>query len=412
MHLDPVRLKKDFPILDQQVRGRPLVYLDSAATSQKPLSVIQAIERFYTHDNANVHRAVHALAERATAAFEGARERLAHFIGAPEASSVIWTRGTTEAINLVAYAWARRVLKPGDEIVLTEMEHHSNLVPWQMAAQDTGARLRFVPLRDDFTLDRARYHELLGERTKLVAMTWVSNVLGTINPVKEMIREAHTAGARVLLDAAQAVPHLPVNVRELDCDFLAFSGHKMLGPTGIGVLYGRAEILEGMAPFHGGGEMILEVSPERSTYKASPHRFEAGTPPIAQAVGLAAAVDYLERLGMNEVFNHEYELATYARKVLEGLGGVSVQAPSEIRGGATSFMVEGMHPHDLATILDREGIAIRAGHHCAQPLMRRLGVPATARASFHVYNSKEDVDALAAGIESARRILGVARQPA
>jgi len=412
MHLDPVRLKKDFPILDQQVRGRPLVYLDSAATSQKPLSVIQAIERFYTHDNANVHRAVHALAERATAAFEGARERLAHFIGAPEASSVIWTRGTTEAINLVAYAWARRVLKPGDEILLTEMEHHSNLVPWQMAAQDTGARLRFVPLRDDFTLDRARYHELLGERTKLVAMTWVSNVLGTINPVKEMIREAHTAGARVLLDAAQAVPHLPVNVRELDCDFLAFSGHKMLGPTGIGVLYGRAEILEGMAPFHGGGEMILEVSPERSTYKASPHRFEAGTPPIAQAVGLAAAVDYLERLGMNEVFNHEYELATYARKVLEGLGGVGVQAPSEIRGGATSFMVEGMHPHDLATILDREGIAIRAGHHCAQPLMRRLGVPATARASFHVYNSKEDVDALAAGIESARRILGVARQPA
>ena len=412
MHLDPVRLKKDFPILDQQVRGRPLVYLDSAATSQKPLSVIQAIERFYTHDNANVHRAVHALAERATAAFEGARERLAHFIGAPEASSVIWTRGTTEAINLVAYAWARRVLKPGDEILLTEMEHHSNLVPWQMAAQDTGARLRFVPLRDDFTLDRARYHELLGERTKLVAMTWVSNVLGTINPVKEMIREAHTAGARVLLDAAQAVPHLPVNVRELDCDFLAFSGHKMLGPTGIGVLYGRAEILEGMAPFHGGGEMILEVSQERSTYKASPHRFEAGTPPIAQAVGLAAAVDYLERLGMNEVFNHEYELATYARKVLEGLGGVRVQAPSEIRGGATSFMVEGMHPHDLATILDREGIAIRAGHHCAQPLMRRLGVPATARASFHVYNSKEDVDALAAGIETARRILGVARQPA
>ncbi|HET9233522.1 MAG TPA: aminotransferase class V-fold PLP-dependent enzyme, partial [Candidatus Eisenbacteria bacterium] len=264
MKIDPMRLKKDFPVLGQEVRGRPLVYLDSAATSQKPLSVIQALEHFYVRDNANVHRAVHALAERATAAFEGAREKIAAFIGAPDSSSVIWTRGTTEAVNLVAYAWARRTLKPGDEIVLTEMEHHSNLVPWQLAAQDTGARLRFVPIRDDFTLDHARYRELLGERTRLVAMTWVSNVMGTINPVKEMIREAHTAGARVLLDAAQAVPHFPVNVSDLDVDFLVFSGHKMLGPTGIGVLYGRGEILESMAPFHGGGEMILEVTPERS----------------------------------------------------------------------------------------------------------------------------------------------------
>ena len=411
MKLDPVRLKKDFPILGQEVRGRPLVYLDSAATSQKPLCVIQALERFYVRDNANVHRAVHALAERATAAFEEARAKIAAFIGAPDPSTVIWTRGTTEAVNLVAYAWARRTLKPGDEIVLTDMEHHSNLVPWQMVAQDTGARLRFVPLRDDFTLDHARYRELLNERTKLVAMIWVSNVMGTINPVKEMIREAHTAGARVLLDAAQAVPHFPVNVSDLDVDFLVFSGHKMLGPTGIGVLYGRGEILESMAPFHGGGEMILEVTPERSTYTAPPHRFEAGTPPIAEAVGLAAAVDYLHHLGMNEVFNHEYELATYARQVLEGLGGVTVHAPNEMRGGATSFMVEGIHPHDLATILDRDGVAIRAGHHCAQPLMKRLGVPATARASFHVYNTKDDVDALAAGIENARRILGVARQP-
>jgi cysteine desulfurase / selenocysteine lyase len=410
--LDPARIKKDFPIFDQEIRGRRLIYLDNAATTQKPRAVIDAVDRFYAHDNANVHRAVHALAERATAAFENARTKIAAFIGAPDATSVIWTRGTTEAINLVAYAWARRTLQRGDEILLTEMEHHSNLVPWQMVAQDLGVRLRFVPLRDDYTLDRVRYRELLTERTKLVGMIWVSNVLGTINPVKEMIQEAHAVGARVLLDAAQAAPNLPVDVRDVDCDFLALSGHKMLGPTGVGVLYGRAEILESMAPFHGGGEMILEVTPERSTYKAAPHKFEAGTPPIAQAVGLAAAVEYLEQLGMENVHEHEHDLSTYARATLERLGGVTVHGPRDARGGATSFMVEGIHPHDLATILDRDGIAIRAGHHCAQPLMKRLGVSATARASFHVYNAREDVDALAVGIEKARRILGVARQPA
>jgi cysteine desulfurase/selenocysteine lyase len=401
--------RPDFPILRRVVNGHPLLYLDSAASSQKPASVIEAIRRYYEWSHANVHRSIHTLGEEATELYEAARDAVRAFVGARSREEIVFTRGTTEGINLIAQALGRTLVR-GDEIIVTEMEHHSNLIPWQMLCRDRGTLLKAVPVIEGSYLDMNTFDRLLSARTRVVAVTHVSNVLGTINPVKEMIREAHTAGARVLLDAAQAVPHLPVNVRDLDCDFLAFSGHKMLGPTGIGVLYGRPEILESMAPFHGGGEMILEVALERSTYKAPPHRFEAGTPPIAGAVGLAAAVDYLERLGMNEVFHHEYELAAYARQTLESLGGVTVQAPNEIRGGATSFMVEGIHPHDLATILDREGIAIRAGHHCAQPLMKRLGVPATARASFHVYNTREDVDALAAGIENARRILGVVRQ--
>ena len=410
MALDAACLKRDFPILDQAVRGRALVYLDSAATSQKPRSVLEAMERFYVRDNSNVHRGVHALAERATRAFEDSRNKVAAFLGAPDPATVLWTRGTTEAVNLVAYSWARRNLRPGDEILLTLMEHHSNLVPWQLAAQDTGARLRFAPLLQDFTLDLARYREMLSKKTKLVAFTHVSNVLGTVNPAKEMIADARRVGARVLVDAAQSVPHMPVNVTDLDCDFLAFSGHKMLGPTGIGVLYGKRELLESMSPFHGGGEMILEVTAERSTYKPIPHKFEAGTPAIAEAIGMGAAVDYLRGLGMDEVRAHEKDIAGYAVLALESAGGVRVHGPRENRGGAVSFEVNGLHPHDLATILDSEGIAIRAGHHCAQPLMNWLGVPATARASFYLYNTRDEVDALVRGVEKAKRIFGLARQ--
>ncbi len=405
---DVEKIRADFPILHQTVHGKPLVYLDSAATTQKPRAVIEAMTRYYERDNANVHRGIHALAERATEAYEAARARVAAFIGADAAEEVVLTRGATEAVNLLAYAWVRREFKEGDEIVLTPMEHHANLVPWQMAAQDTGARLRFIPVREDFTLDLAKLDEVLGPRTRLVAVTGMSNVLGTVNPVRQIADAAHAVGARILVDAAQAVPHLGVDVAELDCDYLVFSGHKMLGPTGIGALWGRRELLDAMAPFHGGGEMILEVELTRSTYKAAPHRFEAGTPPIAEAVGLRAAVDYLDGLGMAEVRAHEAEITAYALQMLNGLGGVTVFGPPTGRGGVVSFAVEGIHPHDLATILDREGVAVRAGHHCAQPLMRWLGVPATARASFYLYNTRAEVDALARALEKAKGIFGEA----
>jgi cysteine desulfurase/selenocysteine lyase len=406
--VDSARIRKDFPIFEQKIHGRPLVYLDSAATAQKPRAVIEALDRFYSHDYSNVHRGVHALAERATIAYESARAKVADWIGAP-ADGVIWTRGTTEAINLVAYAWARPRLAAGDEIVVTEMEHHSNLVPWQLAAQATGAVLRFVPIRDDYTLDLDAYRRLLGPRTRLVAVSHMSNVLGTINPVREMASLAHAAGAAILVDAAQSAPHLPLNVAALDCDFLALSGHKAMGPTGIGVLYGKPEILNAMPPFHGGGEMIVEVGLERSTYKPAPHRFEAGTPPIAQAVGFAAAIDYLQEMGMENVAAHERDITTYALEALSRVEGLRVFGPKSDRGGAISFAVEGMHPHDLATILDTEAVAVRAGHHCAQPLMRRLGVPATVRASVYIYNRPEDLDALVRAIEKAKGVFGLAR---
>jgi cysteine desulfurase/selenocysteine lyase len=408
---DVNKIRKDFPILHQTVHGKPLVYLDNAATTQKPRQVIKAVSHYYENDNANVHRGIHALAERATGAFEAARAKVAHMVGTACTNQLVWTRGTTEGINLVAYAWARPNLKPGDEILLTVMEHHSNLVPWQMAAQDTGAKLRFIPIREDYTLDLSKLDELLSNRTKLVALTHMSNVLGTINPVKEIAAAAHRVGARVLVDAAQSVPHMAVDACELDADFLVFSGHKMMGPTGIGVLFGKLDVLEAMRPFHGGGEMIIEVGLERSTYKPAPYKLEAGTPPIAQAIGLGAAVEYLTGLGLDNVRAHEQEITAYAIDVLDRLGDVTVFGPRENRGSAVSFAVEGVHPHDLATIVDTEGVAIRAGHHCAQPLMKWLDVPATARASFYVYNTKEEVDALAAAIEKAKRIFGKAGQP-
>lgn len=412
MQLDVQRIRRDFPIFDQEVQGKPLIYLDSAATSQKPSSVVEALRHFYEKDNSNVHRGVHTLAERATAAYEAAREKVAGFIDAPAPETIIWTRGTTEGVNLVAYSWARRNIQPGEKILATVMEHHSNLVPWQLAARDIGATLEFVPVRDDFTLDMDRFHKLLDEKTRLVAVTHMSNVLGTINPVAEITRAAHAVGAKVLVDAAQSVAHMPVSVINLDCDFLVFSGHKMMGPTGVGVLYGKKELLNEMEPFHGGGEMINEVTLEGSTYKPAPYRFEAGTPPIAEAVGLGAAIDYLQDLGMENVQAYEEELTGYSLEVLSRIPGLSIHGPRTDRGGMVSFDVDGIHAHDLATILDSEGVAIRAGHHCAQPLMGWLGVPATARASFYVYNTPEEVDVLALAIEKAKHIFGIANQPA
>ena len=408
--IDVAKVRKDFPILKQEINGNPLVYLDSAATSQKPIQVLDALRSFFEENNSNVHRGVHVLAERATNAYEGARKKVAAFIHAPP-ETVIWTRGTTESLNLVAYSWARRNLRPGDEILVSLMEHHSNLVSWQLAAQDTGAILKFIPLGDDYTLNMQRFQELLNTKTRLVAVTHMSNVLGTINPIREIVDAAHTVGAKVVVDGAQSTAHMPVDVRDLNCDFFAFSGHKMLGPTGIGVLYGRAELLDSMAPFLGGGEMINEVSLERSTYKPPPYKFEAGTPPIAEAVGLGAAVDYLQDLGMDMVQEHEDAITGYALQALGTVEGLRIFGPKDNRGAAISFALEGVHAHDLATILDTEGVAVRAGHHCAQPLMNWLGVPATTRSSAYVYNSNDDIDAMVRSLEKARGIFGVARQP-
>jgi len=409
---DISRIRSEFPIFKQRPHDKPLVYLDSAATAQKPRAVLERERRFYEEEYANVHRGVHALAERATQAFEDARETMASFVGAPSPRSLVWTRGTTESLNLIAYSWARHNLSEGDEILLTLMEHHSNIVPWQLVAQETGAVLRYAPIRDDYTLDREAYRNLLGKRTRLVAFSHMSNVLGTINPVRELAEEAHRVGAIVVVDGAQAVPHLPLRLADLECDFYAFSGHKMMGPTGIGVLYGREELLESMPPFQGGGEMIAEVGLDRSTYKPVPHKFEAGTPPIGQAVGLAAAADFLNGFGMETVRAHEEALTAYALDVLARVGGVVVHGPSHDRGGVISFAVDGLHAHDVATILDAEGVAVRAGHHCAQPLMRFLGAPATARASLYIYNTEEDIDRLALAIERAKSIFGIAGQPA
>ena len=406
--LDVEALREDFPILKREVYGRPLVYLDSAATSQKPRCVIEAIKHYYEYYNANIHRAVHCLGEEATAAYESAREKVARFINAPDASSIIFVRNTTEAINLVAHAWARHNLRPGDEVLLTEMEHHSNLVPWQMAARETGAKLRFVPVTDEGTLALDGLGAFVTERTKLVAMTQVSNALGTINPVAEVARAAHARGALMLVDGAQSVPHMPVDVQALDCDFLAFSGHKMLGPTGVGVLYVRPQVAKEMEPFLGGGEMIREVWLEEATWNEPPLRFEAGTPNIADVIGLGAAIDYLSALGMESVREHERELAAYALGVLGELDDLIIYGPldPEQRGGVFSFNYADIHPHDLGTILDRQGVAVRAGHHCAMPLMRRLWVVATTLASFYVYTTKEEVDALAQALRKARAYFG------
>ncbi len=407
-NFDVHKVRADFPILAREVRpGVPLTYLDSAATSQKPVSVIEAMNRYYRSHNANIHRGIHVLAEEATAAYEHAREKIAHFIGAAASRQVIFTRNATEAINLVAYSWGRQNLKSGDVILLTEMEHHSNLVPWQMLAEHQGLRLEFVPIDEQGLLDLDIFVKLLDLQPRLVAFTHMSNVLGTINPAKDMIQSAHEHGALVLVDGAQSVPHFPVNVSELDVDFLVFSSHKMCGPTGIGVLYGRLDLLERMPPFLGGGDMIRRVHLRSFTPNDLPHKFEAGTPAIAEAIGLGEAVDYLEAVGMSAVHQREQELIAYALDRLSDVPGVRVLGPkADQKGGVASFVLQGVHPHDISQVLDRFGVAIRAGHHCAMPLHEKYNLPATARASFYLYNTEEEIDRLIAAIYKVKDLFG------
>ena len=402
--LDVAAVRGDFPILERRVNDHPLVYLDSAATSQKPRQVLEAMDDYYRRHNANVHRGVHTLAEEATHLFEEARGKVARFVGASERATV-FTKNVSEAINLVAYAWGLRNLREGDEILVTEMEHHSNLVPWQLVASMTGARVRAIPVTGDYLLDLEALDGLLGPRTRMVAVSAMSNVLGTVNPVAEIAERAHAAGALVLADAAQAVPHAGVRLDTLGVDFLGFTGHKALGPMGVGVLAAREELLEAMEPFLGGGEMIRDVAIDWATWNDIPWRFEAGTPNVAEAVGLGAAVDYLQALGMDRVRAHEVDVTGYALKRLGELDGLVVYGPSEVehRGGMVSFTLGDIHPHDVAQVLDADGIAVRAGHHCAKPLLRRLGVQATTRASFYVYSTTEEVDALVAGLEKVKR---------
>ena len=385
-------IREDFPILHEKAHGQPLIYFDNAATSQKPKTVLDALRRYYEHNNANVHRGLHELSSRATEAYEGSRRRVADYLGAASPDEIVFTRGTTESINLVAQAWGGKFLREGDVILLTEMEHHSNLVPWQLLAERTGVRLRFVPVHDDGTLALEQLSSLLTREVKLFAFTHVSNSLGTINPVAHLCEKARAIGALTLVDAAQSVGHAPINVRELGCDFLAFSGHKMCGPTGIGALYARAEVLDAIPPWHGGGEMIVSVTLERSAFKKAPHRFEAGTPNIAGAIGLEAAIDYIEQIGRPAIFEHDTELAHYAMERLEELPGMRVLGPREERGALVGFVMKSVHPHDLTTFADRYGLALRGGHHCNQPLMRRFGLPGTTRASFYFYNTKEEID--------------------
>lgn len=403
-----VNLRADFPILNREVRpGVPLVYLDSTATSQKPWQVIQAMDQYYQKYNANIHRGVHTLAEEATAQYEEARQKIASFINAASPREVIFTRNTTESINLVAYTWGRQSLRPGDTIILTEMEHHSNLVPWQILAAEKDVRLEFIPVRDDFRLDLEEYQKLLALKPKLVAFTQMSNVLGTINPAKEIIRMAHDAGALTLIDGAQSVPHFPVDVQDLDADFLAFSAHKMCGPTGIGILYGRENHLESMPPFLGGGDMIRKVLLRSFSPNELPHKFEAGTPAIAEAIGFGVAVDYLKNIGMDIIAAHEREITTYALDRLSEIPGLEIFGPAiEYKGGVVSFTLRGIHPHDVAQLLDRDGIAVRAGHHCAMPLHQKFNLPATTRASFYLYTTLEEIDQLARGLENVVRIFG------
>lgn len=394
-------LRQLFPILDQQVNGKPLVYLDSAATSQKPLSVIEAIDNYYRQYNSNVHRGVHTLGTKATDAYEGAREKVRRFIGAASTEEIIFTRGTTTAINLVAASYGRANVREGDEIVITYMEHHSNIIPWQQVARQTGATLKYIPLQPDGTIRLADVEQTVTSNTKIVAVMHVSNVLGTINPVKEIAQIAHKNGAVVVVDGAQSTPHMKVNVQELDCDFYAFSGHKMCGPTGIGVLYGKKRLLEQMEPVEFGGEMIDFVGLYESTWKELPWKFEGGTPIIAGAIGLGAAIDFLEQIGLDYIAEHEHRLAQYALEQLSTIDGLTIYGPKE-RAGLVTFNIDGVHPHDVATVLDAEGIAVRAGHHCAQPLMKWLNVTATARASFYLYNTEEEIDALVSALKKTK----------
>jgi cysteine desulfurase/selenocysteine lyase len=406
--LDVERIRADFPILSETVNGHPLVYLDNAASTQKPLAVIEALDHYYRTSNANVHRGLHELANRATEAYENARLRVASLLGITDAHELVWTRGTTESINLVASTWGAANLKAGDEVLLSVMEHHSNLVPWQLLAQRTGAKLRFLDIDDQGRLDLSNLDELLTERTKLVSIVHVSNALGTVNPVSEIAARAHAVGALMLVDGAQSAPHLPVDVPSLGADFYAFSGHKMCGPTGMGGLWGRREVLEAMPPFHGGGDMIDTVELEASTYAPIPNKFEAGTPHISGAVGLGAAADYLASVGRDAILAHERHLIGYALERMSAIPDLRIYGPLDPaeRSGVVSFTLADVHPHDLATILDSEGVAIRAGHHCAQPLMKRLGVGSTARASFYLYNTTEEVDRLVDALGKARTLFG------
>jgi len=403
--IDIEQIRGDFPILRETVHGKPLVYLDNAATSQRPRQVVEAVKIFCEHDNANIHRGVHMLSQRATEQYERSRKAVQKFVNARKPQEIVFTRGTTEAINFVASAWGTKNLKPGDEILLSQMEHHSNIVPWQMLCERTGASIKVVDVTDQGELDIEDFKRKLSDRTKLVSLTHVSNALGTINPVKQLAELAHQAGALMLVDGAQSVPHLKIDVQDLDADFFAFSGHKVYGPTGIGVLYGKYGLLESMPPYQGGGDMIRRVTFEKTDYAEPPARFEAGTPNISGAVGLMAAISYVESIGLDAIAEHERELIGYANARLSEIDGLRIIGTAENKGSVVSFVVDGIHPHDLGTILDMDGVAIRAGHHCAQPLMARFGVPATARASVAVYNTQDEIDALAQSIRKAKELL-------
>lgn len=401
---NPDQVRQDFPILQQQVHGKPLVYLDNAATAQKPRSVIESVRRFYENDNANIHRGVHTLSERATLAYENARQKVRAYLNAPSEKEIIFVRGSTEGINLVAASFGRKFIGPGDEVLITAMEHHSNIVPWQLLCEQTGARLRIAPLDDrgDVVLDV--FERLLSDRTKLVSVAHVSNALGTVNPVEEIVALAHRHGVPVLLDGAQALPHMRVDVQALDCDFYVFSGHKVFGPTGIGVLYGKTRWLEAMPPYQGGGDMIRAVTFEKTTYSELPHKFEAGTPHIAGVVGLGAALDYLQTLDWASLMQHEHDLLAYGTAALLSVPGVRLIGTAQRKASVLSFVLDGVHPHDIGTILDQEGVAIRTGHHCAQPVMDHFGVPATARASLAFYNTREDLDRFVAALMKVKEI--------
>jgi cysteine desulfurase/selenocysteine lyase len=404
--LDIAAIRRDFPILHQTVNGKPLVYLDNAASSQRPKSVIEAISRYYEHDHANVHRGVHTLSQRATDAFEGARETIRRFINARDTKEIIFVRGTTEAVNLVAQSFARPGFQPGDEILISALEHHANIVPWQLLRDQVGAVLKVIPINEQGEVDFVEFQKLISPRTKLLALAHVSNALGTIVPVEKFIKVAKQHGVPVLLDGAQAIPHTAVDVQALGCDFYCFSSHKMLGPTGMGVLYGKRELLEAMPPWQGGGDMILSVSFEKTTFNQLPWKFEAGTPHIAGAIGLATAIDYLETIGMDRIAAYEHELLEYATERLSQLAGLHIVGTAANKAAVVSFTLDGIHPHDIGTILDTEGVAIRTGHHCAMPVMDFFKIPATARASMSFYNTREEIDRLVAALERTRQVLG------
>lgn len=401
---DVEALRADFPILKTLVKGKSLVYLDNAATSQKPLAVIERLDRYYREENANIHRGVHMLSEKATDEYERARETIRQFLNAASPTEIIFTRGTTEAINLVAQSYGRQTLKAGDEVLISTLEHHSNIVPWQMLCEQTGAQLRVIPINDAGEILFEEFEKLLSEKTKILAVGHVSNSLGTINPIAAMIAKAHRVGAKVLIDGAQGVPHFTPDVRALDCDFYAFSGHKLYGPTGIGVLYGKADLLNAMPPYQGGGDMIRQVTFEKTSYNALPYKFEAGTPHIAGAIGLGAAIQYLQRFDSSALAQHEQQLLAYATEALSQIPGLTLVGTAREKASVVSFVLKDIHPHDIGTILDREGIAIRTGHHCTMPLMLRLGLPATARASMAFYNTREEIDALVRGIHSVKKV--------